>query len=593
MEIITMTPSAQIPRDPAGNGTGGETGGMQVNSGRSLFFGLLFGGKEVAGGKEAGEALSQAMANPSPDGTPALTTVFPSAGKAVGKLPGQAAAVADAPVAETGMKLLRGEAPGLKVAEGLGQPGGQGVPRLLTLPENAALLQSPDNAPVMPERGRSADSSRPEETDETSGKRGEKAAVPVPLFTAIIPLLAGNPARPPEQSADVAFLPTENRQADAEDISVNPLEEPVQHTAGAVTGVIPLQSVVVDPLVESDASADAGNISRSALAKGAPFNEAEPAGNAPVVVKQEVDGKAPAINEEKATLPRVEGDIREGSADEAGDVVVETAAEKATQAPIPAGSRRIGEAGSAYKAALEQAGQGNSGNAPVSDGSLQGKPPVNADAGITPERVEIVFAAKQGSTRGESGGPDSRKSQEVKTSEAATTISVTPNAAHPRGTGETHGSSRAPGERNLSGEQIVNQVREKLEANGRVADNGRITLRLHPEELGELKINMRLDDHSLKVEIVTQNPSVKEALMQNLDTLKETLSRQNIAMERFDVSADLRREFTQGGKEERRMAQDNRGMDSSYPHGAEVEEELAQASNYAWETENSLVNLML
>ena len=89
--------------------------------------------------------------------------------------------------------------------------------------------------------------------------------------------------------------------------------------------------------------------------------------------------------------------------------------------------------------------------------------------------------------------------------------------------------------------------------------DGSITLKLHPEELGELKINMRMEDQHLKVEITTQNQSVKDALMQNLDILKETLSRQNISMERFDVTADMKQSMYQGSRDGRHTSLENRG----------------------------------
>lgn len=87
----------------------------------------------------------------------------------------------------------------------------------------------------------------------------------------------------------------------------------------------------------------------------------------------------------------------------------------------------------------------------------------------------------------------------------------------------------------VSPEQIIAQVREKLAASRTNGDISQITLKLHPEDLGELKISMKMENQSLKVDIVTANQNVKEALMNNMDSLKETLSRQNISMDRFNV----------------------------------------------------------
>lgn len=85
-------------------------------------------------------------------------------------------------------------------------------------------------------------------------------------------------------------------------------------------------------------------------------------------------------------------------------------------------------------------------------------------------------------------------------------------------------------------EHIMLQVKEKLAVHSFRGGNDQISFTLHPEELGELKIMMRMDDQRLRVEIIAQNQTVKEALMQNLEGLKETLSKQSITVDRFDVS---------------------------------------------------------
>ncbi len=168
---------------------------------------------------------------------------------------------------------------------------------------------------------------------------------------------------------------------------------------------------------------------------------------------------------------------------------------------------------------------------------------------------------------------------ESKTADNTSTPVLVTNQAELRTTGESRMATRSPDAKNPLGEHIINQVREKLDARGHASDNGQITLKLHPDDLGELKINMRMEDQHLKIEITTQNPSVKEALMQNLDTLKETLSRQNIAMDRFDVSADARQGLHQGGGDGRQMTQDNRAINTGFQHDAAIEDDAAPESS--------------
>lgn len=141
-------------------------------------------------------------------------------------------------------------------------------------------------------------------------------------------------------------------------------------------------------------------------------------------------------------------------------------------------------------------------------------------------------------------------------------------------------------------EHIMNQVKEKLAQYDPTTRGGNITMKLHPEELGELKINLRMDDMRVKVEIVAQNQVVKDTIMQNVDNLREMLSRQNITIDRFDVSAGGGQGSNQTFREGRQMAGDM--PYKSYDDTPAMMEDAVGQKNSYWEpTENSLVNLRL
>jgi flagellar hook-length control protein FliK len=116
-------------------------------------------------------------------------------------------------------------------------------------------------------------------------------------------------------------------------------------------------------------------------------------------------------------------------------------------------------------------------------------------------------------------------------------------------------------------ESILSQVREKLAAPDAGNGNGQITLKLNPRELGDLQIHLRMQDSKVSVEITAQNPVVRDALVQNLDQLKETLTRQNIAMERFDVMNGNGQSSNQSFREGRQAAQPHFD-DTYYPDAA-------------------------
>lgn len=101
----------------------------------------------------------------------------------------------------------------------------------------------------------------------------------------------------------------------------------------------------------------------------------------------------------------------------------------------------------------------------------------------------------------------------------------------------TTSSSQGEPPRTVAPEQVVQQVKERLVSHEAKPGNEQIVLRLSPEHLGDLKVNLNLEGQKLRVEIVAENRMVRDSLLQHTDALKESLARQNITMESFDVTA--------------------------------------------------------
>jgi hypothetical protein len=142
-------------------------------------------------------------------------------------------------------------------------------------------------------------------------------------------------------------------------------------------------------------------------------------------------------------------------------------------------------------------------------------------------------------------------------------------------------------------ESIISQVRDTLVSHDPASGTGQVTLKLNPRELGDLQIHLRIEDQKVHVEINAANPVVKEALLQNLDQLKDTLTRQNIVMERFDVSSGGNMGAEQSFREGRQAGQ-QRFENTRYPTGAYYTAENPEAQVAYWETgENSLVDVRL
>lgn len=144
----------------------------------------------------------------------------------------------------------------------------------------------------------------------------------------------------------------------------------------------------------------------------------------------------------------------------------------------------------------------------------------------------------------------------------------------------------------VSHEQIISQVKEKLAEQRISADNGQVTLKLHPAELGELKITVRMDDQRVRVDVVAENRMVKDALMQNVESLKEALARQNVAMERFEVSTGGRQLFDQGFREGRQQEQQFVSRGSAWLTGRNNDRSEDVATQ--WQArENALLDMMM
>ncbi|HEY3308100.1 MAG TPA: flagellar hook-length control protein FliK [Desulfuromonadaceae bacterium] len=105
-------------------------------------------------------------------------------------------------------------------------------------------------------------------------------------------------------------------------------------------------------------------------------------------------------------------------------------------------------------------------------------------------------------------------------------------------------------------ENVVRQVKDMLVNREIKSGNEQMTLKLSPEHLGELTLNLKMENQQLRVQIVAENQGVKDALMQHSESLKESLSRQNIKMESFEVvTSGGQRGFEQNDKGWKQLAQ--------------------------------------
>lgn len=85
-------------------------------------------------------------------------------------------------------------------------------------------------------------------------------------------------------------------------------------------------------------------------------------------------------------------------------------------------------------------------------------------------------------------------------------------------------------------QNIMRQVTDKISTHEFNAGDQRISLQLSPEHLGNLQLNVSMQEKGIRLEIVAEHRGVRDALMQQADELKESLARQNIKMDSFSVT---------------------------------------------------------
>jgi flagellar hook-length control protein FliK len=83
--------------------------------------------------------------------------------------------------------------------------------------------------------------------------------------------------------------------------------------------------------------------------------------------------------------------------------------------------------------------------------------------------------------------------------------------------------------------QIVDQVIDRFTMN-RTLKSGAIALRLHPAELGELRMEIKVEQDNIKAHITTQNPQVQEILDRHLPKLRAALEQQGLHLDQMEVT---------------------------------------------------------
>jgi len=101
----------------------------------------------------------------------------------------------------------------------------------------------------------------------------------------------------------------------------------------------------------------------------------------------------------------------------------------------------------------------------------------------------------------------------------------------------------------IADSQIFAQVVTHLSGSDK-GDMGRMVLRLHPAELGSLRIELMVEGDKVRANLHAQTQQVQEVLERNLGQLRNALAEQGLKIDHFQVSSDARQNQQQGQAED-------------------------------------------
>ncbi|MBU1232273.1 MAG: flagellar hook-length control protein FliK [Proteobacteria bacterium] len=85
--------------------------------------------------------------------------------------------------------------------------------------------------------------------------------------------------------------------------------------------------------------------------------------------------------------------------------------------------------------------------------------------------------------------------------------------------------------------EIVNQLIQRFSVNPRL-QTSKISMQLHPAELGEIKIDIQVKEGSIKANIVAQSQQVLDTLEKNMPRLRTLLENQGFTVDSFKITMD-------------------------------------------------------
>jgi flagellar hook-length control protein FliK len=82
---------------------------------------------------------------------------------------------------------------------------------------------------------------------------------------------------------------------------------------------------------------------------------------------------------------------------------------------------------------------------------------------------------------------------------------------------------------------VIDQMLSHFSVNKRL-ETGTVNLKLYPQELGELRMEIKVEQDNIKAHIVAQNPQAQEMIDRHLPRLRESLEQQGLHLQEVEVT---------------------------------------------------------
>lgn len=126
----------------------------------------------------------------------------------------------------------------------------------------------------------------------------------------------------------------------------------------------------------------------------------------------------------------------------------------------------------------------------------------------------------------------------------------------------------------MATDEIMNRVTTLKEG-----ANTTMTLKLFPEDLGELEISLLLNDGKLTGKILTDHKDVRELFLKNIEELTNTLKDNKVNVTKFEVGEFTQNSFGEGKQDENRRLLQTRGLRQYGQKGQNLPQEVTNTKD--------------